>query len=56
MASDRRSLGRWHAEFEAAEGSRGPVRFYQWRLTPGELCRDLELNGFSCSTLRLLES
>ncbi len=46
IARDARGLPESDEHFDAADGYRQAQRFYQWRLTPAELTRELEIRGF----------
>jgi SAM-dependent methyltransferase len=39
-------LRKWDENFNPQNGYAASLRFYQWRLTPSELMRELEMNGF----------
>lgn len=48
LRRDSGPLERWDEAFDAAKGYTSEMRFYQWRLTKGELAREFEINGFRC--------
>lgn len=53
--NDSRRLPRWDHGFDADAGYRQPQRFYQWRLTRGELRRELELHGFKVHSVHVID-
>lgn len=47
-------LERWDSQFRTGRGYEQPMRFYQWRFTPAELVRELELHGFETLRVRAI--
>jgi SAM-dependent methyltransferase len=51
VLGDARPLERWDPDYDPQSGYSAPQRFYQYRLTKGELRRELEFHGFTVSSV-----